>query len=155
MPSVQETPRETIDRLRAELAEANWWIVMLRQRPALEVAADGAPPWSKAMEAVWHERVRQEHVECFTPGYDDNYVKGEMSRAAASYAINASVYVAMLAGGASQDQVDRASAAASVPGTWPWPKAAWKPRDPRRNLVRAAALLIAEIERLDRAEGRR
>lgn len=35
---------------------------------------------------------------------------------------------------------------------WPWDREWWKPKDRRRNLVRAAALLIAEIERLDRAE---
>lgn len=34
---------------------------------------------------------------------------------------------------------------------WPWDWAWWKPKNPRRDLVRAAALIIAEIERLDRA----
>jgi hypothetical protein len=33
-----------------------------------------------------------------------------------------------------------------------WDRDSWKPKDRRRNLVRAAALLIAEIERLDRRE---
>lgn len=32
----------------------------------------------------------------------------------------------------------------------------WKPKDRRRNLVKAGALIVAEIERLDRlASGRR
>lgn len=34
---------------------------------------------------------------------------------------------------------------------WPWALEWWKPKDNRRNLIRAAALVIAEIERLDRA----
>ena len=33
---------------------------------------------------------------------------------------------------------------------WPWNEAAWKPKDARRDLVRTAALIVAEIERLDR-----
>jgi hypothetical protein len=37
------------------------------------------------------------------------------------------------------------------PAFWPWPPEWWKPCDRRANLVRAAALLIAEIERIDRA----
>lgn len=34
---------------------------------------------------------------------------------------------------------------------WPWDSSWWRPKDARRDLVRAAALLLAEIERLDRA----
>ncbi|MCY2697597.1 hypothetical protein [Acinetobacter baumannii] len=33
---------------------------------------------------------------------------------------------------------------------WPFADTFWKPKSPRQDLVRAAALLIAEIERLDR-----
>jgi hypothetical protein len=41
------------------------------------------------------------------------------------------------------------------PPTWPWSRAWWKPRDPRRDLVRAGALIAAEIDRLDRLEDQR
>jgi hypothetical protein len=34
---------------------------------------------------------------------------------------------------------------------WPWHDDWWKPKDRRRDLIRAAALIVAEIERLDRA----
>lgn len=37
---------------------------------------------------------------------------------------------------------------------WPFPPRSWKPKDRRRDLVRAAALLVAEIERLDREAAR-
>lgn len=42
-----------------------------------------------------------------------------------------------------------------VPVTWPigWAWKWWKPKDRRQNLVRAGALIAAEIERLDRAAG--
>jgi hypothetical protein len=33
---------------------------------------------------------------------------------------------------------------------WPWEDKWWKPKDRRRDLVRAGALIVAEIERLDR-----
>jgi hypothetical protein len=36
---------------------------------------------------------------------------------------------------------------------WCYRPAWWKPKDPRRDLIRAAALIVAEIERLDRAAG--
>ncbi len=38
-----------------------------------------------------------------------------------------------------------------APSMWPWAEEWWKPINPRRNLVKAAALILAEIERLDRA----
>ena len=34
---------------------------------------------------------------------------------------------------------------------WPWAASWWKPKNRRRDLVRAAALIVAEIERIDRA----
>lgn len=37
------------------------------------------------------------------------------------------------------------------PADRPWPDEWWKPAGPRRNLVKAGALILAEIERLDRA----
>jgi len=39
------------------------------------------------------------------------------------------------------------------PRGWPWAKSWWKPASLRRSLVKAAALLIAEIERIDRRNG--
>lgn len=35
---------------------------------------------------------------------------------------------------------------------WPWDESWWKPTNRRRDLVKAGALILAEIERLDRAE---
>ena len=35
--------------------------------------------------------------------------------------------------------------------TWPWDVQAWKPEDPRENLVKAAALIWAAIDWLDHA----
>lgn len=37
-----------------------------------------------------------------------------------------------------------------VPQYWPFNWVYWKPRTYRENLIRAAALIVAEIERIDR-----
>lgn len=38
-----------------------------------------------------------------------------------------------------------------MPVSWPWDFQWFKPSDDRRNLVKAGALILAELERLDRA----
>ncbi|GAG33310.1 unnamed protein product, partial [marine sediment metagenome] len=40
------------------------------------------------------------------------------------------------------------------PEIWPWDPSWWKPTDERRNLEKAGALIVAELERLDRLEAR-
>lgn len=41
-----------------------------------------------------------------------------------------------------------------TPENWPldWDEEWWKPSDPRRDRVKAIALLLADVERIDRAE---
>ena len=41
---------------------------------------------------------------------------------------------------------------ATIGELWPWLSSWWKPSTNRRDLVKAGALILAEIERLDRAE---
>jgi hypothetical protein len=77
-----------------------------------------------------------------------------MIKAATCYCMNAVVHAQMLAAGADPAFIAEKSNTAPMPGIWPWSPDWWKPRDARRNLERAAALIIAEIERLDRAEAR-
>lgn len=86
---------------------------------------------------VLAERRRQIDVEGWTPEHDDGHAHGEMAQAAASYCFAAS------------DQPTMGKV------WWPWSSEWWKPAAPRRMLVKAAALIIAEIERLDRAEARK
>lgn len=88
----------------------------------------------KALDDVVAERDRQRHAEGWTEAHDDAYSDGELSRAAASYCLPDSHVPAHF---------------------WPWAAEWWKPTTPRRNLVKAAALIIAEIDRIDRAESRK
>lgn len=86
----------------------------------------------EALHDVAAERFRQIHAEGWTPEHDDQHKNGELARAAACYTISYDL-------GTERDLL------------WPWSEDWWKPSDPRRNLVKAGALILAEIDRLDRA----
>ncbi|HGQ7362553.1 TPA: hypothetical protein ACL1SB_005850 [Pseudomonas aeruginosa] len=88
---------------------------------------------------VQAERRRQVTAEGWTPEHDDAHSHGQMARAAACYA---------LAGSSAPND---GTAALLVSLAWPWDEQWWKPTTTRRDLVKACALGLAEIERLDRA----
>ncbi|MCT5505805.1 hypothetical protein [Pseudomonas aeruginosa] len=88
---------------------------------------------------VQAERRRQVEAEGWTPEHDDAHSYGQMARAAACYA---------LAGSSAPND---GTAALLVSLAWPWDEQWWKPTSARRDLVKAGALVMAEIERLDRA----
>jgi len=94
---------------------------------------------SDAVRDVMAERGRQVTGEGWTPAHDDDHGHGEMAMAAACYAAHGAL------GWFANTQ---------PPGgpqlLWPWAPGWWKPKDRRRDLVRAGALIIAEIERIDR-----
>jgi hypothetical protein len=98
--------------------------------PGASHAANAGEDTAAARD-VLAERRRQIEAEGMTNESDDGYRSAELPRAAASYILN----------GAND----------SAPYIWPWATSWWKPRDARANYVRAAALLLAEIERIDRA----
>ncbi|WP_421015847.1 hypothetical protein [Klebsiella michiganensis] len=84
---------------------------------------------TKAINDVIAERQRQQTVKGFSTEQDDTYVGFQLSAAAICYIepMEAESY-------------------------WPadWYDDSFKPKDTRRNLIKAAVLIIAEIERLDR-----
>ena len=88
----------------------------------------------QAARDIVAERVRQITVYDFDAEHDDIHDGRQIAEAAAAY-------VLAYAG--------HASWAVDV---WPWDAAWWKPGDHRRNLVKAGALILAEIERLDRIQ---
>jgi len=94
---------------------------------------------TQAAQDVLAERQRQIDKEGWTPEHDDAHGGGEMSAAAGIYALHSGGY-------------DMQHVSGDPSAFWPWDKSWWKPSaDPRRSLVKAAALLLAEIERIDRA----
>lgn len=111
-----------------------------RGRPG-ESAPAPAAPLTQAAADVLAERRRQVEVEGWTPEHDDEHKSGGMAVAAACYAAWS---------------MPSRPASEAVATLWPWTGWArewFKPKDTRHNLIRAAALLLAEIERLDRAGG--
>jgi hypothetical protein len=98
-------------------------------------------PDGAAISDVIAERGRQVGEEGYTPERDDSYAAGELARAGAAYAYQAG----------QSDEARATVGGAMPPHWWPWANTYWKPRDRRSGLVRAAALLIAEIGKGDRA----
>lgn len=93
-----------------------------------------------SLQSVLAERIRQIQFHCFYPEQDDEYVNGDLALAGACYAIEAA-----------KQATETEDAMRLVPEAWPWMAASWRPHDQRRNLVKAGALILAEIDRLDRA----
>ena len=97
---------------------------------------DNAPTRRAAGELI-AERMRQITGENYARSHDDSYKPGELAAAGAAYAFSAATAERYYA--------------ADPAGFWPWDRSSFKPTDPRRDLVKAGALILAEIERIDRA----
>lgn len=79
------------------------------------------------------ERARQISAEGWTPEHDDEHTSGELAGVAAMYIIESDIIPPR------------------CPVGWPWERSWWKPsQDPIKNLVKAGALIAAEIDRLNR-----
>jgi len=96
-----------------------------------------------AARDVLAERERQQMSEGWGYDHDDGHGSGDLARAAACYALP------------TWCRDTRVMGRQCVEAFWPWSFDWWKPaKTPggrRRELVKAGALILAEIERLDRA----
>lgn len=100
---------------------------------------------SRACRDVQAERDRQITSEGWTADHDDQHIRGELGAAAAAYAA---------------PRREQTFSRTIWPITWgrEWFKRAGRCDDlheRRRDLVKAGALILAEIERIDRIEARR
>ena len=93
-------------------------------------------------ESIAAERKRQIEVERFSAQRDDPYNHAQLAGAAACYAL-------ICIKPADPDMAEAAERAAVT--FWPWGDVGLKRRSERENLVKAGALIAAEIDRLDRA----
>lgn len=91
---------------------------------------------------ISQERIRQMTVERWDNFHDDKHTGKQLARAAESYlATHTSPDLDAIYEGKPQRETWQ----------WPWSKKWWKPSDePIRNLVKAGALIAAEIDRLER-----
>ncbi|HBA3988989.1 TPA: hypothetical protein J5U09_004392 [Escherichia coli] len=99
-----------------------------------EVRAQGVKSLSNAVQSVIAERQRHQSAEGWTPEHDDQYSKSQLLWASSCYVLNAI------------HPFNR------IPFGWPWTPEWWKPTNPRRDMVKAGALILAEIKRIDRQE---
>lgn len=97
---------------------------------------------SKAASDVLAERHRQIESKGWTQQHDDEHDNGYLGAAAAGYAFSAACVIA-------QGGQIAAHSEDNPPEIFP-PEWRFKPGPPRAMLVKAAALILAEIERLDR-----
>ncbi|WP_231274859.1 hypothetical protein [Pseudomonas aeruginosa] len=127
--------RSALDEIKDVFQQIDWDAE--NELAELLAAAPG-----KEVPQAWHdvqaERRRQIEAEGWTPEHDDAHSHGQMARAAACYA---------LAGSSAPSD---GTAALLVSLAWPWDEQWWKPSTARRDMVKACALGLAEIERLDR-----
>lgn len=135
--------RRSLAEAQATISERNAEIVELQKRIH---RSPQAVPMTDAARDVLAERQRQISTEGWTPEHDDEHSRGEMARAAASYALDAASQMSEHPG------VSRSLASSAI-GVWPWSLEWHKPTNERRDLIKAGALILAEIERLDRASG--
>lgn len=114
--------------------------------------AQGVDALTPAARDVLAERKRQIEAEGWKPESDDVYDTGEMALAAACYAAHSASCAAIKAPHTARGVFVRTRSAQDFVGEmWPWSADWWKPSGHRRNLEKAAALILAEIERIDRA----
>lgn len=105
------------------------------------------------------ERERHAEVEGWTPEHDDEHDDGQMAMAAACYADPRNLVVwqeaesAFLSGN-DGGRGDRKLLPEGYYSAWPWDDE-WDKRQKhgqKRRLIIAGALIVAELERLERAE---
>ncbi len=99
-----------------------------------QIAELEARTFNPAILDVIAERQRQKAVEGWTSEHDDKYGKSQLLWASSCYVLN------------TIQPFNR------IPMDWPWAPEWWKPTNPRRDMVKAGALILAEIERIDRQE---
>ncbi len=100
----------------------------------LVAACDAVEPLSPGAVMIAAERARQIEVEGWTADHDDAHAEGDLYEAAAAYLLGLGEPEGM-----------------PPPDPWPWGAEWYKPGDPVRTLVKAGALIAAELDRLRRA----
>lgn len=100
-----------------------------------------APLPLSGVNLIFAERERQKFDEGWTAEHDAEHAYGELADAAASYAMTSDTRATITAVCMERD---------GLPPTWPWDKQWWKPTPDNRirELVKAGALIAAEIDRL-------
>jgi len=97
---------------------------------------------SSAIELIATERQRQVTEEGWSVSNDDRHTSGQLAKAAVCYAMPEDIRSAIVWNITIRFRI------------WPWADRFWKPSPDNRirEMVKAGALIVAEIERLQRQE---
>lgn len=95
------------------------------------------------------ERARQVNVEGYSPEHDDAHDNGDLLAVARMY-WQLTIGVALPMRSVRYQDDEGEFVEASEPIGFPWDPWWWKPKSALRNLERAGALCLAEIDRLKR-----
>lgn len=137
--------RHGLISIRQRVANTTAGIAALAMMIARSCAA--LPDVSDPAADVLAERRRQVEVEGWTPQHDDMHGGAELAFAASTYALAATLTDEQRASVTSPCSLDNN---ATLRRIWPWERTWWKPKSRRQDLVRAGALIIAEVARIDR-----
>lgn len=140
------TALDEIERLRTEIKRTDEKYKLVKELIFGDMTVSFA-----AIDAV-KERQRQVNEERFTGNHDDRINNcGQLAQAAAVYALpenDRCIPVKHL------DTTGNTKQSRLLELLWPWNEGWYKPGNRRQELLKAAALIIAEIERLDRMKVR-
>ena len=141
---MEEPTPPTVDEINELYARANAAAARSRLNAGVTfVEADGA-------DLIAHERRRQIEQEGWSPEHDAEHSDAQLTDAARSYIDQAS-YQARYPDAEFDPSLTLQvkNVHGEVTSSWPWDDHYWKPSpDPVRNLVKAGALIAAEIDRL-------
>jgi len=98
---------------------------------------DATPLRTALLEEISQERARQITQGNWTVDHDDAHTRGELARAGAAFATTGRTE-------------DAAETRVMTDVLWPFNRESFKPHGYRHNLLRAQALLLAEMERIER-----
>jgi hypothetical protein len=110
-----------------------------------------APPaFLYIAEELAAERTRQISGEGYSLAHDDRHACAELAMAAAAYCLAGASSIHACAATEPKAQPLPGTMVDTIRRTWPWDLRGFKPQDERRSLVKAGAMIIAEIGRRDR-----
>lgn len=103
------------------------------------------------IELITEERARQVEKEGWKATHDDKHKMAELATAAICYIRNAMAWIRLKeTDDLGPELISNYKKYSPKVSYWPWASKWWKPKNEVRDLIKAGALIAAEIDRLQR-----
>jgi hypothetical protein len=135
----EEYSAEVDKKLRNEILPKVWDFIVQLEGMFTKYYFFSHPLDSDGIDRIAAERLRQITEEKFDEPHDMKWRNSELIKAAICYAV-ASTY-----------SVGYNFSSGTLRRWWPWDREWWKPSSRKRNLIKAGALIAAEIDRMEKA----